>query len=174
MTGFFGFGLMAMSRMLYQQRGMQLGMGLVAGLLKFLHPIGGCMLCSAIAIVAEGAVFEMIWISPRLHFTKHSITTTVSMGIISGFVLYSGGYVVTQILTPLLSSAPLSLTNFLSLIPSTLSTATLAGLAGATTLATISVLPKGMATNLVETRKEVYFPSAFAIAALCLLGILLL
>jgi hypothetical protein len=174
MTGVFGFGIMAISRMIYQQRGMQLGIGIVAGSLKFLHPIGGCMLCSAIAIAAEGVLFEIIWMNPRLQPQRLNQTLTISMGIISGFVLYSIGYFATQVFTPLVSNAPLSLAILPSLIPSTLSTATLAGLASATILVIIRTIPTDMATRLLTSPKEMYFPTAFAIAALCWLGILLL
>ncbi|HHH83983.1 MAG TPA: hypothetical protein ENL29_00760, partial [Thermoplasmatales archaeon] len=98
MTGFVGFGLMAISRKIYGIRGMQLGMGLIAGLLKYIHPVGGCMLCSAIAIAFEGAIFEMIWYSPKLSMDKMSAIMKISMGVISGYVIYSTGYIITQIL----------------------------------------------------------------------------
>ena len=61
MTGVFAIGLMMMSRMLYKQRGMQVGMGLVAGALRLFNPFGGCVICSAIAIASEGLLFELIW-----------------------------------------------------------------------------------------------------------------
>ena len=61
MTAVFAVGFMTMSRMLYRQRGMQLGMGLVAGTLRLFNPFGGCFICSAIAIMAEGMIFELVW-----------------------------------------------------------------------------------------------------------------
>lgn len=173
MTGFFGFGLMALSRIFYQQQGMQLGIGLFAGALKFFHPLGGYMLCSAIAISIEGILFEMIWISPRVQPNKLPFSMAMSMGIISGFVLYSMGYIATQVITPIVSSAPLFLAGLPSLIPSILSTATLAGLAGAATLTIVSALPNGIANKLSQVRREVYYPTTSAISILCLLSILL-
>ena len=174
MTGFFGFGLMIVSRIIYQQRGMQLGIGLVAGALKFFHPLGSCMLCSAIAISIEGLLFEVIWLNPRVQPNRLSSSMAVSMGIISGFVLYSMGYIATQVITPLVSSAPISLAGLPSLILSALSTATLAGLASAATLTIVTTLPVGITNKLSQVRREIYYPTTSTISFLCLLGILLL
>ncbi|MDD5778007.1 MAG: hypothetical protein PHU95_00960 [Candidatus Thermoplasmatota archaeon] len=174
MTGFVAFGIMTMSRMLYQQRGMQLGMGLLAGALKFLHPIGGCMICSALAIAVEGALFEIIWASPRLRLNRLDAGMAVSMGVISGFVLYSGGYVATQILTPVVTASPLALGGIPGLLPSVFSSATLAALAGGLTLGVVRMAPGDAASRLTRLRKEVYFPLAMAVAVLSWTGILLL
>lgn len=174
MTGFVGLGLMALSRMLYEQPGMQLGMGLLAGALKFLHPIGGCMICSALAIAVEGVLFEMLWISPRLRFNRLSTDLAVSMGIISGFVLYSVGYVATQILTPLATASPLILDTLPGLLPSVFSSATLAALAGGLTLVVVRALPSDLASRLAHLQKAVYFSAASAVTGLSWIGILLL
>ncbi|HEC81612.1 MAG TPA: hypothetical protein ENI42_04215, partial [Thermoplasmatales archaeon] len=106
MTGVFAVGLMAAIRILYKQPGMQLGMGLVAGGLRLFNPFVGCFICSAIAIMAEGAIFELIWhhLSKDLSELRKP-TFSISMGIISAYTLYVGGFIVTQILTPLFSSA---------------------------------------------------------------------
>jgi len=61
MTGFFAMIFLTMSRLIYNQRGIQLGIGLVAGSLKYFNPFVGCNVCSAIAIMAEGLIFELIW-----------------------------------------------------------------------------------------------------------------
>jgi len=174
LTGFVGLGLMVLSRMLYEQRGMQLGMGLLAGALKFLHPIGGCMICSALAIAVEGALFEVLWASPRLRISRLDAGTAVGMGVISGFVLYSLGYVATQILTPLVTAAPLSLDTLPGLLPAIFSSATLAGLAGGVTLAMVRMVPSDVASRIAHLKKEVYFPTASAVAVLSWMGILLL
>ncbi|MDD3493723.1 MAG: hypothetical protein PHZ19_09540 [Candidatus Thermoplasmatota archaeon] len=174
LTGFVGLGLMVLSRMLYEQRGMQLGMGLLAGALKFLHPIGGCMICSALAIAVEGALFEVLWPSPRLRISRLDAGTAVGMGVISGFVLYSGGYVATQILTPVVTASPRALGGIPGLLPSVFSSATLAALAGGLTLGVVRMAPGDAASRLTRLRKEVYFPLAMAVAVLSWTGILLL
>ena len=40
MTGFFAVGLIVISRILYKQRGMQFGMAIIAGVLRFFSPFG--------------------------------------------------------------------------------------------------------------------------------------
>ena len=96
MTGLFAIVFMTMSRMLYKQRGMQFGMGIVAGSLRLFNPFGACFISSAIAIMAEGILFELIWhrISLDLHELK-PLRMGVSMGIVSAYVIYIGGYIVT-------------------------------------------------------------------------------
>jgi hypothetical protein len=174
MTGFVGLGFMAISRMLFQQRGMQLGMGLLAGGLKFFHPIGGCMICSALAIAVEGALFEVLWATPLLKINRLNNATTVSMGIISGFVLYSGGYIATQILTPIVAAAPLSLGSLPRLIPTIFSSGTLAALAGGLTLGIVRWVPDDVASRIWHLQKEIYFSSLSAVAILCWICIVLL
>ena len=61
MTGFFAMILLTMSRLFYKKKGMQFGMGLVAGSLRYFNPFGGCQVCSSIAIVAEALIFELIF-----------------------------------------------------------------------------------------------------------------
>ena len=61
MTGFFAMIFLTMSRLIYNQKGIQLGIGLTAGALKYFNPFVGCNVCSAIAIMAEGLIFELIW-----------------------------------------------------------------------------------------------------------------
>ncbi|MEA2054824.1 MAG: hypothetical protein U9O96_06970 [Candidatus Thermoplasmatota archaeon] len=175
MTGFIGLGLMAVSRRIYGIRGMQLGMGAVAGMLKFLHPVGGCLLCSAIAIAVEGALFEMIWYSPRISINRiNGIEMKVSMGIISGYVIYTLGYVATQVLTPLVVSAPFYLSDLLAVIPKILSSGTIAGLAGGLTLTMVLSIPNDVASRMVEIKKEVYYPVASLVSILCWAGIIML
>ncbi len=175
MTGFIGFGLMAASRRIYGIAGMQLGIGLVAGLLKYLHPVGGCMLCSAIAIACEGIVFEIIWRSPRVDINRiKGLEMKVSMGIISGYVIYAGGYFITHILTPVSASAPLYLSDLLNVAPKILSSSTIAGLAGGLTLVAVLSVPGDLVNRIADVKKEVYYPIASIISVLCWLGILVL
>ena len=118
MTSFFGIGIMMISRLLFQQRGMQIGIGMIAGLLRLFNPFGGCVVCSAIAIAAEAALFELIWFSYTLNLKKiESINLKIGMGIISTYICYVGGYIVTQILTPLVSTAGFYLNDLVSFIP---------------------------------------------------------
>jgi len=144
-----GMGLMTMSRMLFRQRGMQLGMGLVAGSLRLLNPFGGCFICSAIAIMAEGLIFEILCICSAIAIMAEGLIfeilwykisldlnelrlpkLSVSMGITSAYLIYVGGYIVTQILTPVFSSAGFYLENLLVFIPQILASGLLAAIIG--------------------------------------------
>ena len=81
MVGFFVITFLVVSRIYFRQAGMQIGMGLIAGTLRLFNPMG-CHLCSAIAIIAEGAIFELIWY--RLSFDLSELkepTLQISMGI---------------------------------------------------------------------------------------------
>lgn len=164
MTGFFALGLMVMSRMYYQQRGMQLGMGLVAGAMRLFNPFGGCFICSAIAIAAEGAFFEIIWYKMSLNLQEvHPLKMSVSLGIVSAYLLYVGGYIVTQILTPVVSSAGFYLENLIVFLPQIFSSGLLAALFGAITIPTIISL-----RNLkISSQNRLYYPTTFGISLVC-------
>lgn len=175
MTGLVGFGLMAATRVMYRQPGMQLGMGALAGALKYMHPVGGCMLCSAIAIAVEGVVFEMLWRSPRLRMNHlDSPSMRVGMGVISGYGMYAVGYITTQILTPVVAGSMFMASGLAALIPRTLSHATLAGLIAGATLPALLAVPSDLSKRIPSIRKEVYYPAASLISLFCWVGILLL
>jgi hypothetical protein len=164
MTGIFAMGLMVMSRMLYQQRGMQLGMGLVAGALRLFNPFGGCFICSAIAIMAEGLIFEILWYKISLDINElKRPKLSVSMGITTAYFLYVGGYIVTQILTPVLSSAGFYLENLLVFIPQILAAGLLAAIIGGITL------PAVLATKKLDItiRDRLYYPVTIGISIMC-------
>lgn len=165
MTSIFAVGLMMMSRMLYKQRGMQLGMGLVAGTLRLFNPFGGCVICSGIAIMAEGILFELIWYGMSLDLKElKTHTMKVSMGIISAYCCYVGGYIITQVLTPLLSSAGFHLTNLIAIMPQILSSGLSAALIGGIIIPLILVL-KNIDINLIKDR--VYYPTTVVVSILC-------
>ncbi|GAG74777.1 unnamed protein product [marine sediment metagenome] len=167
MTGVFAIMFMTMSRMLYRQRGMQLGMGLVAGALRLFNPFGGCFICSAIAIVAEGVIFEIIWYKMSLDLQELKLPKlSISMGITTTYVLYVGGYIITQILTPILSSAGFYLENLLVFIPQILASGLLAAIIGGITV------PAVLATKKLGTYQDIILfdhRHAFRICCLFLL-----
>ena len=102
MTGVFAMLFLTISRVLYPRRGMQIGMGLTAGALRLFNPLGGCHVCSAIALMGEGLLFEIIWTyltSERLG-KLNSLATKVSMGIFTSYCVFVLGYIITQVVTP--------------------------------------------------------------------------
>ena len=60
LAGVFGIGFMTLALRLFRGRGIILAIGIIAGLLRFAAPVGSCVICSSIAIVAEAAVFELV------------------------------------------------------------------------------------------------------------------
>ncbi len=87
MTGIFAIGLMTLSRTTFRQPGMQVGIGLVAGALRLFNPFGGCFICSAIAIMAEGLLFDLIWTGFSLDLKKpQTLTIQASLGICSAYL----------------------------------------------------------------------------------------
>ena len=164
MTGVFAMVFMVMSRMLFRQRGMQIGMGLVAGSLRMLNPFGGCFICSAIAIMAEGLIFEIIWYKMSLDLEELNLPKfSVSMGITSAYFVYVGGYIVTQILTPVFSSAGFYLENLLVFIPQILASGLLAAIIGGITVPIVLSLKK-IDLSIAE---KMYYPTTIGISAVC-------
>jgi hypothetical protein len=164
MTGVFAIGLMTLSRTTFQQPGMQTGIGLVAGALRFFNPFGGCFICSAIAIMAEGLLFDLIWTAFSLDQKKtQTLTTQVSLGITAAYLVYVGGYIVTQILTPVFSSAGFYLENLIVFIPQILASGLLAALLGVATVPAVFALRKVHIT----IQDHLYYPVTIGVSAFC-------
>jgi hypothetical protein len=165
MTSIFAIGLMMTSRMLYKKRGMQLGMGIIAGTLRMFNPFGGCVICSAIAIAAEGMIFELIWYSMSLDLKDlKTYSMKVSMGFISAYICYVGGYITTQILTPLVASANFYIGNLIVFLPQILSRGLLAALIGGITVPLVLILKD---FNINSIKDKLYYSTAAAVSILC-------
>jgi len=165
MTGSFTMIFLVLSRMMFQQRGMQMGMGLIAGSLRMMNPFAGCHLCSAIAIMAEGMLFELIWNYTTTHNLNslNDLTTKVSLGVFTAFTVYTGGYIVTQIMTPIVSVGSFQIANLLSFIPYILSKALIVGLIGGISIPIILSSNK-LHLSLKET---MYYPATLGISLFC-------
>ncbi len=164
MTAVFAVGLMTFSRFIYKQRGMQLGMGLVAGALRMFNPFGGCFLCSAIAIMAEGMLFELVWYNLSFDLKElRSLTFQSSIGIVSSYGLYVGGYIITQVLTPVFSTAGFYLENLIVFIPQILASGLLAAILGAVMLPVVYQLKQ---LNLT-VKDRLYYPVTIGVSAVC-------
>jgi hypothetical protein len=165
LTSIFAIGLMVFSRILFQQRGMQFGMGIVAGTLRMFNPFSSCVICSAIAIAAEGLIFEIIWYKIPLDFKNlNNLKITSSLGIISAYFCYIGGYFITQILTPIVASADFYIVNLISFIPQILSRGLIAAIIGGITLPIVLSLKD---INISNIKDKIYYPTAAAISVLC-------
>ncbi|RLF29966.1 MAG: hypothetical protein DRN08_00260 [Thermoplasmata archaeon] len=165
MTGFFAVGLMSISRILYRVRGMQLGMGFIAGSLRLLNPFVACSICSALAIMAEGIIFELIWHSMSFDLREfRTPTINISMGIVTAYCCFTGGFIVTQILTPLTSSAGFYLSNLLAFIPTILSRGLLAAFIGIIVFPLTTLLRD---IDVLRIRDRFYYAVTATVTMLC-------
>ena len=165
MTSIFAIGFMSISRMFYRQRGMQLGMGVIAGVLRLFNPFGGCVICSGIAILAEGFLFEIIWYKMDVVSKEfQNSTIKVSMGVISSYICYVGGYLTTQIFTPLISTSGFYLENIIGFMPQIFSEGLLAGIIGSITVPLIFIL-KNM--DIENIRDKLYYPTVTFVTIFC-------
>jgi hypothetical protein len=164
MTGVFAIGLMTLSRTTFRQPGMQTGIGLVAGGLRLFNPFGGCFICSAIAIMVEGLLFDLIWTGFSLDQKKtQTLTIQASLGIASAYLVYVGGYIVTQILTPVFSSAGFYIENLIVFIPQILASGLLAALLGVATVPVVFALKK----THITMQDRLYYPVTIGVSAFC-------
>ena len=169
MTGFFVITILVISRMTFKQPGMQLGIGLVAGILRMFNPFVGCHLCSAIAIMAEGAIFEIIWYNISFDFKELKTKTMQgSIGIISAYLIFIGGYIITQILTPIVDGTGFYLQNFIIFLPRILARGVLPALIGAVMIPIVIYTRKFDLT----IKDKLYYPTTLGISIFCWIFVL--
>ncbi len=170
--GFIGLGLMVFSRRLFGVVWMQLGMAIVAGMLRFWAPIGTCIICSALAIMAEGLVFELIFNRPVFNITKTGQSelknwrTLAFLGILSGFVIYVIGYMFTQIMTPIISTGTFFVSDFIKVLPTIYGTGFFAAIFGGIALP-LAVLTPQLSIDVNKIKKEHYYAIATGVSAFC-------
>ena len=168
MTGFFVIPILILTRMIYRQPGMALGMGLVAGSLRLFNPFVGCHICSAIAIMAEGAIFELIFYGISADFKElKSMTMKSSIGIFSAYIIFVGGYIVTQILTPIVAGAGFYLENLIIFMPRILAAGVLPALIAAGTVPLVISVRK----LDISIKDKMYYPATLGISILCWMAV---
>jgi hypothetical protein len=170
LTGVFALGLMVLSRITFKTRGMQLGMGLVAGLLRLFNPISASHICSAIAIMAEGLIFEILYplLTPA-EDEEFPLALQVSSGVVLSYGVYVTGYIVSQILTAALSTAGFHLANLFPYLPVIFSSGLLAAVIGGV------VAPIVIRLRNADVRKisnAIYYPVSLAVSAACWAAVL--
>lgn len=169
MTGVFAMFFLVLTRKTFKRPGMQMGMGLVAGGLRLFNPFYGCHICSAIAIMAEGLLFELIWYRMSFNFEGMKTNTMqISMGIISAFSLYVGGYIVTQVLTPIVAGAGFFLDNLLVFMPRILAGGLYAAIIGGITLP-ITLYVKKID---ITVKDKLYYPVSIGISIFCWVAVI--
>lgn len=170
--GFVGLGLMMLTRRLYGAMWMQLGMAIVAGALRFWAPVGTCVVCSALAIMAEGLIFELIFNRPtfNIHGTSpldlRSAKTLSLIGIIAGFTIYVTGYMFTQIMTPLLTEGMFVPANFVSNLPIMVGAGFFAAIFGGISLP-LAVKAKQLNIDVTGIKQRNYYAAAASVSTFC-------
>jgi len=164
MTGFFAIFFLLISRLTFRQPGMQLGMGLIAATLRMFNPLMGCHICSAIAIMAEAMVFEIIWYYLSFDFEKHkNLTVQISLGIFTVYSLYVSGYIITQILTPVVDGTGFYFGNLMAILPKILSNGLLPAFIGGAITPAIIMLSKIDLT----IKDRIYYPTTLITSTFC-------
>jgi len=171
--GFFGLGIMAFSRRLYGLPWMQLGMGVIAGLVRYWAPIGQCVICSALAITAESLVFELIFNRKVFDISKMSASPLLDMrslattGVIAGYLIYVSGYMFTQFFTPIIAMPhAANLSNFAAALPLIFGRGFFAALFGGVALPLVMSV-KQLHIDVSAVRKKLYYPTTAGVSALC-------
>jgi hypothetical protein len=114
--------------------------------------------------MAEGILFELIWTHFSLDTkTLKPLPNSISAGIITSYLLYTGGFIITQILTPVFSTAGFYAQNLLAYIPQILAGGLLAALIGAAILPITLKIPE---LNLRLTDRH-YIPTTMTISLIC-------
>ncbi len=167
LAGFVGVGLMAGTRRIYGVPGMQVGMALVASVLRYFAPIGTVVICSALAIAAEGIVFEIILLAPSLNLAKmRKPVPLMSLGVIIGYSVYVTGYLFTQITTPIASGEAFVMADFISVLPLGLGRGFFAAVAAGVALP-IAVRVKNLHFDVDRIAREHYYPTSTIVTAFC-------
>ena len=168
MTAGFAVPLLLIARRMYAKPGVSSGIGLVAGSLAFFNPWVGCSICSAIAIAAEGLIFEILWLKiDTQEIPQTNLIQRASLGIVSAYAIYIGGYTITQILTPVVFGS-FYLENLAYLLPQILARGLPAALLGGVTVLTILSI-KPLHIRLPDKQ---YYPLTAGVSAICWIAVI--
>ena len=162
LAGVFALGFLALGRRLFPLRGVAIGMAVIAGLLRFIAPIGTFVYCSAIAIMAEGVVFEIIMSRKQFSLkakTMRDPRSLAYLGVIMGYAIFVVGYITTQILTPVVSSGSGSVLDVVDALPIILGRGFFAALLGGVSLPLVVLAPQ-LSINVARVKKEFYYTAS--------------
>lgn len=169
MAGLFGLSFMILAKRIFNFAGAALLVALVASVLRFIAPVGSCVICSAIAIGVEGMVFEMI-VSRKVFmgnlWGKKDFRTLAFLGVISGFSVFTVGYFTTQLLTPVFTGGTLFIMDVVNILPLIFGRAFYAAVLGGISVPLIA-LYDNLHLDLNKWNKGAYFASTTAISAVC-------
>ena len=161
-------GLMILSRRIYKQRGMQLGMGFIAGSFKLLNLgfIGGCVWCAMVAIIVEALAFEAMLYVPHLRrfYEIDKLVNKVATGAFMGYGCYVLGFMLTEFITPLFFTAGFYLGDLISLIPTILLKGLIAAVLTGILVPVVLTVSNFDASRL---NAKMYYPATSGIVVMC-------
>ncbi|MFO8050228.1 MAG: hypothetical protein R6V01_00830 [Thermoplasmatota archaeon] len=171
MAGLFGIGFMVMARKMFNTMGISLGVAIFAGIMRIFAPVGSCQLCAAIAIMAEGLIFEFFVnrkvIMGSLFGKRKDYRTLVFSGIIAGFTIYSSGYIITQFLTPFVVQGEIiPLSEVWSILPLIFGRGFFAAVLGGISIPAIASLDLER-LKMTEIKKAPFYAVSSLISAIC-------
>ena len=133
------------------------------------------MICSAIAIAVEGLVFEMI-VSRKVFmgnlWGKKDLRTLAFLGVISGFTIFTVGYITTQILTPVFTGGTLVIMDVVDILPLIMGRAFYAAILGGISVPVIA-LYDNLHLDVNKWNKGAYFAGSTAISMACWILVIL-
>jgi hypothetical protein len=169
LAGFFGLGFMVLAMRTFNLKGAALGIAIIAGIMRYFAPVGSFVLCSAIAIMAEGVVFEIIMNRPSFSLNASTMKDPRSLsylGVIMAYIIFVTGYVVTQILTPILGSDSGSVLDVVGVLPIILGSGFFAALLGGVSLPLVTLAPQ-LEIDVAKVKKVIYYPISTGVSAFC-------
>lgn len=162
MTGIVALTIMSYTRMVFRKRGMQISMAGIASILRLTNPFTGCLICSAIAILMEGAVFEILWYN-LFDLREMKKIDMMGLGVITSYICYVFGFITTQILTPLLAKS-FNANDIIVFLPHIMARGLPAAILGGVSLPLVSY---ARSYDIRRLRSSLYYPTTVSIALLC-------
>lgn len=169
MTGIFGIGFMLLAMKMFRIKGVALSVALIAGVLRFFAPVGSCIICSSIAIMAEGVIFEIIMNRPSFSLNRvemKDVRRLAFLGVIIAYTIYVSGYMITQIMTPLVAGEAVVAADVARVLPLALGRGFFAAFLGGMTMPAVVLSPQ-LNINVNKVKREYYYTASTATSALC-------
>jgi len=178
MAGLFGIGFMLFARKMFKFTGASLAVAFVAGMMRLLAPVGTCVICSAIAIIVEGLIFEVIvnrkLILGNIEGAKKDFRTLAFAGVVTGFSMFTIGFLLTQILTPLFTEGILiSAGDIWAIRNLMIGRGFYAALLGGISMPVVTLVDL-LHLDVTKIRKGAYYTASIAVSVLCWVSVVVL
>ena len=142
---------------------------MVAGILRFFAPVGSCILCSSVAIMAEGVIFEFFMSKPQFSLDTAQMKdprTLSYLGIIIGYTIYVSGYIITQVLTPVIANDGGQISDVISIMPLIFGRGFFAALTGGIALPLV-ILSEHLNIDVAGIKEKLYYSASTITTTFC-------